>query len=107
MFGALPSEAQLLVFQFAGAPTGAELMATSMAARPPPEVMYALHRVWMPRYVNALADARRMVVRADALADARLVRIQTLEAREAVLLDRIEGYSERVNTRARGESRRA
>ena len=52
---ALAPDAQLLVLQFAGAPTGAELMATSRAARPPPAAMYALHRVWMPRWEATVA----------------------------------------------------
>ena len=89
MFGALPSCPQLLVFQFVGAPTSAELMATSKAALPPPEAMYALHRVWMPRHVASMevmfGMADRQAVRRNALAADRLARIQTLEAERLVM----------------------
>jgi hypothetical protein len=107
MIGAIPSDVQQLILQMAGPPAGARLMATSTALRQQPTVMYALRLEWWPRYVQAFEDLRRMAVQEAALRDALRARNQTLEAERVVMQRRIDGYSDRVNTRSRGESRRA
>ena len=87
---ALAPDAQLLVLQFVGAPTGAELMATSRAARPPPAAMYALHRVWMPRWEAS------MMVQRTRVDEQHREQVAALERHVVFLEDRVGAYSRRV-----------